>query len=222
MREARIAPSLLAADFGAFADAARACERAGVEVLHFDIMDGHFVPNLTFGAALVRALRPLSTATFDVHLMVDRPDDFLAEMCAAGADILTVHAEACTHLQRTLATIRQLGAKAGLALNPATPLSALDYVLDDVDLVLVMSVNPGFGGQAFIPESLRKIADVRRRVDGARDAVEIEVDGGIGPANIRSVAEAGATLLVAGSSVFGDDGGVANGLRLLREALEDP
>lgn len=222
MRIARIAPSLLAADFGAFADAARACDAAGAEVLHFDVMDGHFVPNLTFGAALVSALRPVSRAVFDVHLMVERPDDYLADLRAAGADILTVHAEACVHLQRTLSSIRQLGAKAGVALNPATPLSALDYVMDDVDLVLVMSVNPGFGGQSFIPESLRKIAEVRQRVASAGRDVEIEVDGGISAANVRTVAEAGATLLVAGSSVFGDPGGVAAGLRRLHEALEDP
>jgi ribulose-phosphate 3-epimerase len=219
---ADIAPSLLAADFGAFAEAVRQCDEAGITTYHLDVMDGHFVPNLTYGPPLVRALRPRTRATFDVHLMVEKPDWMLEEFREAGADILTVHAEACTHLHRTLGRIRDLGARAGVALNPATPLCALDHVWDLLDLVLVMTVNPGFGGQSFLGTLLPKIEAAGRHIAQLDHPVTLEVDGGIGAANIRQVAEAGATLIVAGTSVFGHPGGVAAGVSALRSALDSP
>lgn len=215
----KLSPSLLSADFGAFAAAARLCEEAGAEYLHFDIMDGLFVPNLTFGAPLVEALRPRSRAVFDVHLMIVQPERYIETFAAAGADIITVHAEATTHLQRTLAQIREAGAKAGLALNPATPLNALDHVLDEIDLLLVMTVNPGFGGQKFIPATLAKIAAARQLLDAAGRPVELEVDGGIGPQNAAQVVAAGANVLVAGSSLFAHPDGPAAGIRALRQAV---
>ena len=218
MRPVLIAPSLLSSDFGAFADAARACEAAGAELLHFDVMDGAFVPNITFGPGVVKALRPHSGATFDVHLMVERPDRWIEAFAAAGADIITVHAEACIHLQRTLAEIRRAGAKAGLSLNPATSLDILDYVVNDLDLLLLMTVNPGFGGQEFIPAMPAKIAAARDRLDQAAQPVLLEVDGRISAATAPTVVEAGATVLVAGSSVFGHPGGLAAGVQALRQA----
>lgn len=215
----KLSPSLLSADFGAFAAAARLCEEAGAEYLHFDIMDGLFVPNLTFGAPLIEALRPRSRAVFDVHLMIVQPERYIESFAAAGADILTVHAEATTHLQRTLAQIREAGKRAGLALNPATPLNALDHVLDDIDLLLVMTVNPGFSGQMFIPATLAKIAAARQRLDAVGRPVELEVDGGIGPQNAAQVVAAGANVLVAGSSLFSHPDGPAAGIHALRQAV---
>lgn len=214
----KIAPSLLSADFGTFTEAAQICTGAGAEFLHFDIMDGRFVPNITFGWHLLKAVRPHSDAIFDTHLMIVEPERYVEEFVKAGANIVTVQAEATVHLQRTLALIRAAGARAGLALNPATPLSVLDYVLDDIDLLLVMTVNPGFGGQSFIPSSLQKIAEARARLDDARHPIELEVDGGIGPDNAAQVVALGATVLVAGSSVFGHSGGPAMGIDALRSA----
>lgn len=214
----KIAPSLLSADFAALGDAARACQDAGAEYLHFDVMDAHFVPNLTFGAGVVHALRPYSDAFFDVHLMVDGPELLVSEVAKAGADGITVHPEASVHLQRTLRQIRELGKRAGIALNPATPLDVLEYVLDDIDLLLVMSVNPGFGGQSFIPGMMRKVADARKLIANAGHPIELQVDGGVGPRNIAKIVRAGCTVVVAGSSVFGHAGGVAGGVRALREA----
>ncbi len=215
----KIAPSLLSADFGALAEAAAACDAAGAEHLHFDVMDGRYVPNITFGTHPLRALRPHSRAVFEAHLMIVEPERYVDDFVKAGAQIVTIQPEATLHLQRTLAQIRQAGARAGVALNPATPLDVLDYVLDDIDLLLVMTVNPGFGGQEFLPAMMRKIRDAREVLRGASHSIELEVDGGIGPENALEVVEAGATLLVAGSSVFGHPGGAAAGIRTLRESL---
>jgi ribulose-phosphate 3-epimerase len=215
----KLAPSLLSADFGAFADAAALCAREGAEHLHFDVMDGRFVPNITFGRHPLTALRPYSEAVFEAHLMIVEPERYIDDFAAAGAQIITIHPEATVHLQRSLAQIRQAGAKAGLALNPATPLSVLDYVMDDLDLILVMTVNPGFGGQEFIPAMMRKISDTASRIRASEREIELEVDGGIGPDNAAAVVAAGATILVAGTSIFAHPGGAAKGIPALREAL---
>ncbi len=215
----RIAPSLLSADFANFAQAARSAREAGAEFLHFDVMDGVFVPNITFGPQTVQALRHHSDAIFDVHLMIVQPERYIEQFAQAGADIITVHAEACVHLQRTLTQIRECGVQAGVALNPATPLSAIEYVIPDIDLLLVMTVNPGFGGQQFIPEMLKKIARVRAMLDEAGSEAWLEVDGGINGTTTPLVVRAGARVLVAGSSVFGHPDGVRAGVEELRQAV---
>jgi len=198
----KIAPSILSADFAVLAEEIAKVE-AVADLLHVDVMDGHFVPNLTIGPGVVEALKRRTRLPLDVHLMIEAPERHLAAFARAGADILTVHAETCPHLHRTLQQIRETGAKAGLALNPATPLAALDYVLAEVDLLLIMSVNPGFGGQQFIPAALGKIAEAARRCRALPTPPELEVDGGVKLDNCREVAAAGATILVAGSAVFG-------------------
>jgi ribulose-phosphate 3-epimerase len=198
----KIAPSILSADFAALAaDIARVEVTGGADLLHVDVMDGRFVPNLTIGPVVVGAIRKRTRLPLDVHLMIVEPERYVPEFISAGADIVTVHAEACPHLQRNLAQIRELGAKAGVALNPSTPPEALEYVLDDLDLILVMSVNPGFGGQAFIPSALPKIRRLRAML-GARP-VEISVDGGVKVEHAKTLAEHGADVLVAGSAIFG-------------------
>ena len=197
----KIAPSILSADFGALAADIARVEAGGADQLHVDVMDGRFVPNITIGPLVVAAIRKRTRLPLDVHLMIVEPERYVAEFVAAGADMVTVHVEACPHLQRTLAHIRELGARAGVALNPSTPPSALEYVLDDLDLVLVMSVNPGFGGQSFIPSAHRKVREVKALV-GAR-AIDISVDGGVKADIARSLAQDGASILVAGSAVFG-------------------
>jgi ribulose-phosphate 3-epimerase len=198
----RIAPSILSADFARLGDEIRALEAAGSDYIHIDVMDGHFVPNLTIGPLVVKALRPHTSLPFDVHLMISPVDGFLDAFAEAGADIITVHPEAGPHLHRSLQRIKALGKKAGVSLNPATPAKALDYVLDLVDLVLVMSVNPGFGGQSFIDSQLRKIAAIRKSIDATGRPIDLEVDGGIDPATAVSAISAGADVLVAGTATF--------------------
>ncbi len=199
-----LSPSLLSADCGNLAETLKNLEAAGVKWVHWDVMDGQFVPNITFGQHVIKGLRPASGLFFDVHLMIERPERYLAEFRDAGADMLVVHAEATVHLQRTLAEIRRLGMKAGVALNPATPLSVLDYVTDDVDMVLVMSVNPGFGGQKFLPATLRKVAGLRAKLnDAGRSDCLIQVDGGVNIENTGALVQAGADVLVSGSAFFG-------------------
>lgn len=197
-----VAPSILSADFGRLSHDVRDVVSAGADWVHVDVMDGHFVPNITIGPLVVKAVRAATQAPVDVHLMISNPDDFLEMFIDAGADVVTVHVEACTHLRRTLGRIRELGAAAGVALNPHTPEDSLRYVLDCLDLVLIMTVNPGFGGQAFLPEVLPKIRAVRGLIDEASRPTLLEVDGGVSPATAGHVAAAGARILVAGSAVF--------------------
>ena len=199
-----LSPSLLSAECGRLAETLKELEAAGVEWVHWDVMDGHFVPNMTFGQHVIKGLRGASGLFFDVHLMIEQPERYLADFKAAGADMLVVHAEATVHLQRTLAEIRRLGMKSGVALNPSTPLSVLDYVMDDVDMVLIMSVNPGFGGQKFLPATFRKVSELRAKLDAAgRSDCLIQVDGGCCVENTAELVRAGADVLVSGSAFFG-------------------
>ena len=199
----RIAPSLLAADFGDLKSQIARAEEGGADWLHLDVMDGHFVPNLTIGPPVIRSIRKLTKLPLDTHLMIEEPDRFLEAFRDAGADHITVHYEACRNLNRTLHRIRELGAKAGVSINPATPVEMLTDVLGDVDLILIMSVNPGFGGQAFLPSSVDRIRRASSMLKGAKSGAFLEVDGGIEPATAPGVVAAGATVLVAGSFIFG-------------------
>lgn len=213
----RIAPSLLSADFARLGEEIQAMTAAGADYLHIDVMDGHFVPNLTIGPMVVKALRPHSPLPFDVHLMIAPVDPYVRDFAEAGADIITVHPEAGAHLHRTIQLIKSFGKKAGVSLNPATPVEAVDAVLDDVDLILVMSVNPGFGGQSFIPSQLDKIRKIRRRIDAVHRPIELEVDGGINFDTARAAIGAGANVLVAGTASFaGGASAYAENIRRLR------
>jgi len=204
-RKIKVAPSILSADFSRLGEEIKAVEAAGADVIHIDVMDGHFVPNITIGPIIVEAARRSTKLPLDVHLMITNPELYIADFARAGADSLTVHVEIAFHLNRLVQSIKEhQGVKAAVSLNPATPLASLDYILPDVDMVLIMSVNPGFGGQAFIPSALDKIAKLRKRIDELGLKTEIEVDGGVKPDNAASVINAGADILVAGSAVFGN------------------
>ena len=222
-RPIRIAPSILSADFAQLGEEVRSVTAAGADYIHIDVMDGHFVPNLTVGPSVVRALRPHTTLPFDVHLMITPADPFIPEFAAAGADIITVHPEAGPHLHRTIQLIKSLGKKAGVSLNPGTPAEAADFVLDEVDLVLVMSVNPGFGGQSFIGSQLDKIRALRKRIDYTGRIIDLEVDGGINGETARAAIAAGADVLVAGTATFtGGAERYAENIRNLRAGTRTP
>lgn len=199
-----LSPSLLSADFTNLKSDIEVLDKSGVKYLHLDVMDGMFVPNISFGPMIIKQLRPLTNMVFDVHLMIEDPDRYVQSFKDAGADILTVHYEACKHLHRTISYIKSLGMKAGVSLNPATNIDVLDYVLEDLDLVLVMSVNPGFGGQSFIPSALDKIKNLKEKIKERNLNVIVEVDGGVKTTNVKDVVEAGADLIVSGSDVFAD------------------
>ncbi|HSR32277.1 MAG TPA: ribulose-phosphate 3-epimerase [Anaerolineae bacterium] len=214
----KIAPSILSADFSQLGQEVAAAEAGGGDYIHVDVMDGHFVPNITVGPLVVKAVRQVTTLPVDVHLMIDPPERYLPDFAAAGADGLTVHVETCPHLHRTIQQIKELGCRAGVALNPSTPAATLEEILPDVDLVLVMTVNPGFGGQSLIERMTAKIRRVRSMLDEIASQADLEVDGGIDPDTAQSVVRAGADVLVAGSAIFGAEEGIASAIAQIRTA----
>lgn len=213
-----IAPSILSADFTKLGEQVALVQESGLKLLHIDVMDGVFVPNISYGSPVIQSLRPLTDLTFDVHLMITEPSRILQNFIDDGADQITVHAEACTHLHRTIGQIKEAGLKAAVALNPATPLSVLDYVLDDLDMVLIMTVNPGFGGQTFIPQMMQKITALRKEIERRGLSTDIQVDGGVDASNISAIKKAGANVFVAGSAVFKGD--VLQNIAALQTALD--
>lgn len=215
----KLAPSILSADFANLLESCKKVEKAGCEFLHLDVMDGHFVPNITFGAPIIKSLRKDINMVFDAHLMISDPDKFIPDLAKAGCDIITVHQEACIHLHRTIQNIKSNGMKAGVVLNPATPVDTLKHIISDLDMVLLMSVNPGFGGQKFIPEILNKTRELKAMIDEKNLDVLIEVDGGVNVDNIKMLVDAGADVLVAGSAIFGHED-VDKAVNDLRRAAE--